>query len=143
MNLMTLAWADVRHHKLANSLHLLLLTLGVAIIAALLLIGYEVEGRLGRDAEGIDMVIGAKGSPLQLILSTVYHLDIPTGNIPLDEADRWSRNSMVRQSIPLSLGDNARGFRIIGTTPALIEHYGARLSVGHLWRQPMEAVTGA
>lgn len=143
MNLLLLSLADVRQRKLANSLHLILLTLGVAIITALLLIGTEISGRLERDADGIDMVIGAKGSPLQLILSTVYHLDIPTGNIPLDEADRWARNPLVAAAIPLSLGDNARGFRIVGTTPALIEHYRARLAGGRSWQQPMEAVIGA
>ncbi|MDB5976995.1 MAG: multidrug transporter substrate-binding protein [Nevskia sp.] len=143
MNLMRLSLADVRHRKLANSLHLLLLTLGVAIITALLLISTQISGRLERDADGIDMVIGAKGSPLQLILSTVYHLDIPTGNIPLDEANRWAHNPMVAQAIPLSLGDNTKGFRIVGTTPDLVQHYHGQLQGGRLWQQPMEAVIGA
>jgi len=143
MNLLTLSLADVRHRKLANSLHLILLTLGVAIITALLLISSEIGGRLERDAEGIDMVIGAKGSPLQLILSTVYHLDIPTGNIPLDEASRWAKNPMVAQAIPLSLGDNTKGFRIVGTTTDLVQHYQGRLRGGRLWQRPMEAVIGS
>ncbi|MDR3414925.1 MAG: ABC transporter permease [Nevskia sp.] len=143
MNLLTLGMADLRHHKLANSLHLILLTLGVAIITALLLISTEISGRLERDADGIDMVIGAKGSPLQLILSTVYHLDIPTGNIPLDEANRWAQNPMVAQAIPLSLGDNTKGFRIVGTTTALVQHYQGKLGSGRLWQKPMEAVIGS
>lgn len=143
MNLLILSLADVRHRKLSNSLHLLLLTLGVAIITALLLIGSQIAGRLERDADGVDMVIGAKGSPLQLILSTVYHLDIPTGNIPLDEASRWAHNPMVAQAIPLSLGDNTKGFRIVGTTPDLVQHYHGALQGGRLWQQPMEAVIGA
>ncbi len=143
MNLLTLGLADVRHRKLANTLHLLLLTLGVAIITALLLIGTEIGGRLARDADGVDLVIGAKGSPLQLILSTVYHLDIPTGNIPLAEADRWAHNSMVAKAIPLSLGDNTRGFRIVGTTPDLVANYHAQFAAGRLWQKPMEAVIGA
>ena len=46
----------------------------------------QIEERMGRDARGIDLVAGAKGSPMQLILSAVFHLDAPTGNIPLDEA---------------------------------------------------------
>jgi putative ABC transport system permease protein len=143
MNLLTLSLADVRHRKLANILHLILLTLGVSIITALLLISSQFAGRLQRDAEGIDMVIGAKGSPLQLILSCVYHLDIPTGNISLDEANRWAHHPMVAQAIPLSLGDNAKSYRIVGTTADLVQHYHGTLRSGRLWQQPMEAVIGA
>ncbi|WP_028081548.1 FtsX-like permease family protein [Solimonas soli] len=143
MNLWTLALADLRRHRLSNSLHLLLMALGVALIAALLLLASQIAGRFTRDARDVDLVLGAKGSPLQLILSTVYHLDIPTGNIPLDEARRWGSNAMVASAIPLSLGDNVRGFRIVGTTPAMIERYDARLASGRVWKAPMEAVIGA
>jgi putative ABC transport system permease protein len=143
MNLLTLAAADLRHRPLPNFLHLMLLGLGVAMITALLLISTQISGRLQRDANGVDLVLGAKGSPLQLILSTVYHLDIPTGNIPLDEATRWANNPMISEAIPLSLGDNARGFRIVGTTPALLKHYGAKFVQGRVWDTPMQTVVGS
>jgi putative ABC transport system permease protein len=143
MNLLTLAAADLRHRPLPNFLHLILLGLGVAMISALLLISTQISGRLQRDANGVDLVLGAKGSPLQLILSTVYHLDIPTGNIPLDEAMRWANNPMISEAIPLSLGDNARGFRIVGTTPALLKHYGATFLQGRVWDAPMQTVVGS
>ncbi|MFT4047792.1 MAG: ABC transporter permease [Solimonas sp.] len=143
MTLWTLAVADLRRHRLANSLHLLLMALGVALIAALLLLASQIAGRFERDAEGVDLVVGAKGSPLQLILSTVYHLDIPTGNIPLDEAQRWAQHPMVASAIPISLGDNVHGFRIVGTSPAMLDRYGARFVSGHVWQAPMEAVIGA
>ncbi len=143
MNLLTLGTADLRHRPLPNVLHLLLLGLGVAMITALLLIATQINDRLQRDARGVDLVIGAKGSPLQLILSTVYHLDIPTGNIALADADRWARNPMISAAIPLSLGDSARGYRIVGTTPAMLRHYGARLAQGRIWSQTMQTVIGA
>ncbi|HVT35003.1 MAG TPA: FtsX-like permease family protein [Nevskiaceae bacterium] len=143
MNLLTLALADLREQKLANALHLLLLMLGVAMVTALLLIGNQIGGRFERDAHGVDLVIGAKGSPLQLILSTVYHLDVPTGNIPLAEASRWGHHPMIASAIPISLGDNARGFRIVGTTPELIRNYQASVVAGREWSGPMEAVIGA
>ncbi|NKF21277.1 ABC transporter permease [Solimonas marina] len=143
MNLWTLAVADLRRYRLSNSLHLLLMALGVALITALLLLASQIAGRFARDAAGVDLVVGAKGSPLQLILSTVYHLDIPTGNIPLDEARRWAANPMVASATPISLGDNARGYRIVGTTPAMLERYGARFASGRIWQAPMEAVVGA
>ena len=65
---------------------LLLLAVGVATITLLLLATTQLEERMGRDARGIDMVAGAKGSPMQLVLSAIYHLDAPTGNIPLADA---------------------------------------------------------
>jgi putative ABC transport system permease protein len=143
MNLLTLAWADLRYRKLAHLLHLLLLTLGIAMIVALLGIASQVERRFEQDGRGVDAVVGAKGSPLQLILSSVYHLDIPTGNIPLADAEALARHPMVAAAIPLALGDSARGFRIVGTSAALIDGQTARYAVGQVWNAPMEAVIGA
>lgn len=143
MNGLSLALADLRHRRLAHLLHLLLLALGVAMVVALIGLSAQIERRFDQDGRGVDAVIGAKGSPLQLILSTVYHLDIPTGNIPLAEAEALSRNPTVAEAIPLSLGDNARGYRIIGTTPALIAQHQAQFASGVVWNAPMEAVIGA
>jgi putative ABC transport system permease protein len=95
-----------------------------------------------RDARGIDLVVGAKGSPLQLVLSSVYHLDVPTGNIPLPEAEKVKANAMVAKAIPLALGDTYRGFRIVGTSPDYLAHYGAQPAQGRLWEAPLEAVLG-
>ena len=67
----------------------------MATITLVLLLSREFEPRLTRDATGIDLVVGAKGSPLQLVLAGVYHADVPPGNIPLaavegSRATRWS-----------------------------------------------------
>ena len=98
---------------------------------------------MGRDARGIDLVAGAKGSPMQLILSAVFHLDAPTGNIPLAAAKQLAQNRAVKKAIPLALGDSFRGFRIVGTTHDYVAHYGGEPAAGRLWREPMEAVLGA
>lgn len=143
MNLWRLSLAYLRARPLDAALNVLLLALGVGTITMLLLVQMQLKERLGRDARGIDLVVGAKGSPMQLILSSVYHLDVPTGNIPLEEAERLQRNPAVRASIPLALGDSHRGFRIVGTTPDYIAHYDAVLATGRLWQRPMEAVLGA
>jgi len=88
-------------------------------------------------------VAGAKGSPMQLVLSAVFHLDAPTGNIPLDAAQALSRHPAVKKAIPLALGDSYHGFRIVGSSKDYPAHYGARLGAGRLWGEPMEAVLGA
>ena len=88
-------------------------------------------------------MVGAKGSPLQLILAGVFHIDVPAGNIPLQEVQALQKNPLVAQVIPLSLGDSYQGFRIVGTTPDYVAHYEATLAEGALWQQPMDAVLGA
>ena len=143
MNLLGLSIAYLRARPLGTCLNLLLLALGVGMIVLLLLFTAKLEERLTRDAAGLDLVIGAKGSPLQLILSSIYHLDIPTGNIPVSEMDRWRRHELVEAVIPLALGDSLGGFRIVGTEPAYVEHYEATLARGRLWKTPFEAVLGS
>jgi len=143
MNLWKLSWAYLRFNPLTTVLNVLLLALGMATIVVLLLFSHQLETTLSRNAQGIDLVVGAKGSPLQLILSSIYHADVPTGNIPYAEAETWQNHRLVKQAIPLALGDNFQGFRIVGTTVAYPEHYGADLAVGQYWEQGMQAVLGA
>jgi putative ABC transport system permease protein len=138
-----LALAYLRERLLATLLNILLLALGIATIVALLLTLTQAEARMDRDAAGIDLVVGAKGSPLQLVLSSVFQVDIPTGNIPLAEADLISAESAVKQAIPLALGDSYRAFRIVGTRPAYLELYGAGIDSGRVWAKPMEVLLGA
>ena len=143
MNLAGISLAYLRARPLATALNLLLLALGIATITVLLLATAQLEDRMGRDARGIDLVAGAKGSPMQLVLSAVFHLDAPTGNIPLDAALALSRHPAVKKAIPLALGDSYQGFRIVGSSKDYPAHYGARLGAGRLWDEPMEAVLGA
>jgi putative ABC transport system permease protein len=95
-----------------------------------------------KDAEGIDLVVGAKGSPLQLILSSVYHIDFPTGNIDLNDAMALAKNRLVKNIIPLGLGDNYLGYRIVGTNHDYLELYTAKFSQGNAWEKPFEVVLG-
>jgi putative ABC transport system permease protein len=143
LSLLYLAWAQLRQRPLPLVLSLLLLALAIATLALLLLVQAQLSRQLLRDVEGIDLVVGAKGSPLQLILATVYHVDVPTGNVPHVTLAQLRANRLVAQAIPVSLGDNVRGFRIIGSEPELIARYGARYAAGAAWREPMEAVLGA
>jgi len=143
MTLAGISFAYLRARPLATALNLLLLALGIATITVLLLATAQLEERMGRDARGIDMVAGAKGSPMQLVLSSVFHLDAPTGNIALDDAVALSRHPAVKKVIPLALGDSFQGHRIVGTNHDYPAHYGARVAAGRLWSVPMEAVLGA
>lgn len=138
-----LSLAYLRDRALNTALNIILLALGVASLVILLLFSSQLENRFDKDAAGIDMVVGAKGSPLQLILSSVYHVDIPTGNVPLDTVALLRRQMGVAQAIPLALGDSFRTFRIVGTQPAYADLMGASLAGGRMFAAPMEAVIGA
>ena len=143
MNLVRLSLAYIRARALNSVLNVLLLALGVATIVVLLLFTHQLEQRLERDSKGIDLVVGAKGSPLQLILSSVYHVDIPTGNIPLADAEKLKTNPLIRTTVPLALGDSYEGFRIVGTDHDYVSLYDGKTAEGRLWEKPYEAVLGS
>lgn len=137
-----LAWRYLWSSPLTTALNLLLLTLGLAAVTFVLRASAQVEAGLKRDLAGIDLVVGAKGSPMQIMLAGVFHLDAPTGNIPLATLELLSKQPLVAQAVPLSLGDSFKGFRIVGTTPAYLGLYGAQLAQGALWKAPMQVVVG-
>jgi putative ABC transport system permease protein len=143
MNMLAIVWAQMIRRPLQTVLSVVLLALGVGTLVFVLLVHAQLTRQVTRDAQGIDLVVGAKGSPLQLILAAIYHVDVPTGNVPLAAVERLRANRYVKQVIPVSLGDNYRGFRIVGTEPALISHYAGQVAAGALWRGRMQAVVGA
>lgn len=143
MSITRLSWRNLISNPLNTVLSLLLMTLGVGIISLLLLLNNEVKQQLDRNLKGIDMVVGAKGSPLQLILSSVYHIDNPTGNISFAEVEKLQKNRMIKSAIPLSFGDSYKGYRIVGTTHDYLSLYEAELKEGRVWEQSLEAVVGS
>ncbi len=138
-----LAAASLKARTGAALLTVLMFALGVATIVALLLVNQQLEARSERDNAGIDLVVGAKGSPLQLVLSSVYHVDIPTGNISAEDAQRIAAMPMVRRAVPLALGDSFRRFRVVGTDAQFDALYGLRVASGTRAAQPLEATLGA
>ncbi|MEM6633718.1 MAG: FtsX-like permease family protein [Bacteroidota bacterium] len=143
MNIFTLSWKNLQAKPLSTLLSLLLLALGVGIISLLLLLNRQLEEQFNKNIKGIDMVVGAKGSPLQLILSSVYHIDYPTGNISKAAADSLIKNPMIDWHIPLAYGDNLQSFRIVGTTYDYPKHYEVDITEGRLWDKTLEASLGA
>jgi putative ABC transport system permease protein len=141
--MISLALAYLRDRPLTTALNVLLLAVAVAMLVLLLQLGTQTSARFERDARGIDLVVGAKGSPLQLIQSAVLHIDQPTGNIPLNSLARLQGDPGVARVVPLALGDNFRGYRIVGTDAGFAALYGTSLAQGRAFAAPMEAVLGA
>ena len=134
---------NLLYKKLSLALVTLTLVLGTAMISLLLLVEKSITGKMDNDLRGIDMVIGAKGSPMQLVLSAIYQTEAPTGNIPLAEVEALRRNPMVDKLIPLAYGDGYQGSAIVGTTPDYMALYDARLASGRAFEAPLEVVAGA
>jgi putative ABC transport system permease protein len=143
MKTIAFAWRYLWSRPLAAALNLLLLTLGLASITFLLLVSHQLSNAFERDLAGIDVVVGAKGSPMQLILSGVFELDVPTGNVPLAAIRALETHPQVAKVIPISIGDSFRGYRIVGTTGEYLKHYGVKFQQGMMWTQPMQTVIGA
>jgi putative ABC transport system permease protein len=120
-------WAIVRKNiaqrALSSTLTAASIALGVAVVVAVLAL--KEEGREGfrQGAFGYDLVVGVKGSPLQLVLSTVYHLDAPPENIPYALYERLKADRRVRLAVPLALGDFHEGHRLVGTSDVLFRDF--------------------
>ena len=143
MNIFKLSIKNIFNKPLSSSISLALLILGVGIISLLLQLNTLIKDQMDNNLRGIDMVVGAKGSPLQLILSSVYHIDSPTGNISLEEAENISENRMVGSSIKILYGDNYKGFRIVGAEKKFIELYKGVIKKGEIWNNPYEVLVGS
>ncbi len=138
-----LAWKNIWFKPLNTALSIVLLTASVAIISLLILLQEQFEKQFSSNIDGVDVVLGAQGSPLQLILSSVYQVDAPTGNISYAEAKTWMKHPFVKTAIPLAFGDNYRGFKIVGTTPDYLEKYSATVSQGKIFQKDFEVVIGS
>ncbi len=138
-----LAWKNILHKPLNALLSWILLSVSVSVISILLILQYHFEKQYTQNIKGIDLVLGAKGSPLQLILSAIYHIDAPTGNISYHEAQKWMEHPYVEKAIPLAYGDSYKGYSIIGSDTTLLQHYQATLQKGNLHKENFEVVAGS
>ncbi len=137
-----IAWKNIWFKPLNTLLSIILLTAGIAIITLLILLEEQFEKQFDSNIDNIDLVLGAQGSPLQLILSSVYQVDAPTGNIDYTEAKTWMEHRFVQTAVPLAFGDNYKGFRIVGTTPQYLSVYGKGIKEGKVFNKNFEVVLG-
>lgn len=145
MSTLALSWKNLINKPLNLALSLILFALGVGLISLLLVLNDQLEEKFEKNLAGVQLVVGAKGSPLQLILSSMYHIDAPTGNISVKQATPFLREGhpVVDVAVPLSLGDSYRSFRIVGTEPHFLDLYEAEVEQGELWETTMQVTLGA
>lgn len=140
----TLALKNILHRPLGPLLTLLLIALSVAIVLFSQKLQKSIETRFTDNLAGIDLILSAKGSPLQSVLCNLFHLDNPTGNISISDAKPHlnPNHPLIQTAIPVSLGDNYQGYRIMGTTADFFEQYGLALSEGQMLTENNEVVLG-
>ncbi len=145
MNVFVLAWKNLVNKPLSMILSLILFGLGVGLVSLLFLLNRQMQEKFDKNLADIDLVIGAKGSPLQLILCNMYHIDSPTGNISIKEAKPFlnPNHPLIDKAVPLSLGDSHKGYRIVGTLHSFLELYNAEVGQGDLWEEDFEVTIGA
>ncbi len=150
MSLWHMAWGYLWNRKLTTFLTILSVALAVGLIAAVLTLREETERRFVEEGQEWDFVVGAKGDPLKIVLSSVYYLGSVTGAINLSDLDRLKADERVKEAYPICLGDTFQGYRIVGTVPELFEHEWTyregspfKLAQGEFFDEPMEVVLGA
>lgn len=123
--------------------YIIMLSVSVVLISSVIIITDTIKDSIRSNNSNIDLVIGAKGSPLQLVMSSVYHTDIPTGNINYNEVKRFEKHPYIKSLLPISLGDSYKGYRIVGTSTEFLSFYNAKLADGNNIQKPFDAVIGS
>lgn len=144
MNALTLAIKNILFRPLRSSFNIILIAFSVTLIISSILINEQLKNHFEKNLAKIDLILTAKGSPLQAILCNLYHVDAPTGNIPVKALKAFlnPRHPLIKSSLPLSLGDNANGFRIVGTTIEYLDWYNLSIEEGKQFTSNMDAVLG-
>lgn len=141
--LLKFAWNNIVKRPFSSGLSVLLLASSIMIIILAFLTMQQLESKFNENANKIDLVVGAKGSRLQLVLCNVFHVDNPTGNIRMKDVTFLSKHPFVKNAIPISLGDNYKSYRIVGTNQNFLQKlYKAPLKQGKLFEKPYEVVLG-
>ena len=142
MSIWNISLQNLKSKQLYSFLSVFILSLSIALLLGIQQLKRSFKNQIENNLGQIDVVVGAKGSPLQLVLASILHIDNPTGNISYNEALKIGANPMIKSAVPISYGDNYKGFRIVGTTNEFAELYNAELAKGRLVEKSMEVVLG-
>jgi len=143
MNIWKISLKNIKSKPLYTFLSILILALSIALLLGIKQLEASFKYQMQNNLGDIDLVIGAKGSPLQLVLASVLHMDNPTGNISYEEAKKIGKSPFIKTAVPISYGDNYKGYKIIGTTPKFATFYNAKLEKGRVVKKSMEVILGA
>jgi len=143
MTAVALAFAYLRRRWGQALLSIVVGALGIAAVSTAFIGLDALPDAAERSWGGVDLVIGPKGSALDLVLCCALHVSDPRGLVSERAAMAAAGHPLIRVAAPIALGDNVNGIRIVGTTPRFLWVYRADLNSGRVWTKPLEAVLGA
>lgn len=118
-----LALASLRSRLLTTALTVASIALSVTLLVGIETVRAGVRESFAGTIRGVDLIVGARGGTLQVLLSTVFGIGSPGGSVKRATMDRWAAHPAVKWVVPYSLGDSHRGFRVVGTTPEFFTRY--------------------
>lgn len=147
--MLKLAIASLWNRKLTVALTVLSIAVGVFLLLGVEHIRSEAKNSFSKTVSGVDLIVGARTGPLNLLLYSVFHIGNASNNISWQSYREFSQKPEVAWSIPISLGDSHKGYRVVGTSRDFFEHfhYGQKQNLvfrsGHAFDGVYEAVVGA
>jgi len=119
----TLAWKSLRNRRFTAVLTVISIALSVALLLGVERVRTETRASFANTISGTDLIVGARSSPVQLLLYTVFRIGNPTNSISWQSYREIARHPRVAWSVPLALGDSHRGYRVLGTNHDYFRHY--------------------
>ena len=127
MKLLPLAWRSLLNRRFSVILTVITIAISIALLVAVDRLRNEVRQGFYRSVSGTALIVGARTSPVQLLLYSVFGIGDATNNVSWESYREITASSMVDWAVPIALGDAHRGYRVAGTTEALFEHF------RHVW----------
>jgi putative ABC transport system permease protein len=123
MAILSLAWKSLSNRRFTALLTVVSIALSVTLLVGVERLRTEARSSFANTLSGTDLIVGARSGPVQLLLYTVFRIGDATNNISWESYQEIAANPNVAWTVPISLGDSHRGFRVLGTTPDYFEHY--------------------
>lgn len=148
MSIFKIVWKNIRQRSLASVLTMFSIMLGVALVVSILILKQESSDAFNQTATGYEIIVGPKGSSLQLTLNTIYQIGVPIQNMPYDTYTKFKDDKRVKLAIPYVLGDNFKNHRFIGTVSEIFSDFSYQkdkkyqLKEGRFFTKDFEVVIG-
>ena len=145
----TLALKSFRNRRLTTILTIVSIALSVTLLLGVERIRTEARAGFTSTISGTDLIVGARSGPVQLLLYSVFRIGNATNNISWESYQEIARNPNIQWTIPISLGDSHKGYRVLGTNADYFEHFrysGKRrleIAAGRIFEGVYDAVLGA
>lgn len=135
--LIDLAWRSLLNRRASALISVLTIAISVALLAGVEKIRQDMRDGFFNTVSGTDLIVGARSGQIELLLYSVFHLGSATNNIRWQSYQRITADPAVAWTVPISLGDSHKGFRVVGTSQAFFDHY----RYGH--DRPLELASGS